>query len=435
MEPYVLGLSHHTSPIALRERVVFQEEEALSFLEASLTHLSEGVLVSTCNRTEVYFTCEDPFLARERLIELLARKGDMPATELARHLFYKEGGAAAHHLFRVASGLDALVVGETQVISQVKHAYESARRAGLASRALGPLFQQALSVAKKVQTETNVGQTAVSVGYAATELARKVLGSLEGTSLLLIGAGELAELCLVNMKAAGAKNLIVTNRTFAHAEALAKEIGGKAIPFTDVGQVLADVDIVVGSTGAPHAILDVDTIARSMGARKGRPLFLFDMAVPRDFEDEAGSLAGVHLYDIDSLRAVVDENMEERRRAAQIGDALAKEATQAFLSRQQSRRAVPLIRSLRQKAEEIRRGEMDKALRRLPDLPPRDKEILEAMSALIVKKLLNDPTVALKEIAAKGEADLYLRTTAKLFNLELQTTDEAGDLSSRAEEA
>lgn len=419
MTPYLLGLSHHTAPVALRERLAFQAGEEMDLLEAATSEIQEGVLISTCNRTEVYYTAEDGERARERLVELMLSKGSLHPSELLGALYFMEGERAVRHLFRVVSGLDALVVGETQIIGQVKASYEAARRAGLAGREMSPLFQQAFAVAKRVQTETEVGRSAVSVGYAAVELAKKVFGRLRGKTALLLGAGELAELCLAHLKSQGVGRVYVANRSLDHAVTLARTVGATAVPFTGVADILADADIVIGSTSAPHAVLDALTIAQVIQRRGPRPLFLFDMAVPRDFEPEAKGLPGVFLYDIDDLRTVVAANRGERARQASSGERLVEEAARSFVASQKARRAVPLIRSLRVKVDEIRRAELEKALRRMPDITPREREILEAMTALLVKKILNDPTIALKDLAGQSDGDVYLATAAKLFNLDV----------------
>jgi len=309
------------------------------------------------------------------------------------------------------------VVGETQITHQVKQAYDLARRSGFARHDLSPLFQAGLAFAGRVRTETELGHHAVSVGSAAVALAEEVLGPIRARTVLLIGAGELAELCLRRLSAAGASPIVVANRSLAPARELASSIGAIAVPFSDILGVLERADVVIGSTSAPHAVLDRLTLEGVMAHRDGRPLFLFDMAVPRDFEPGAREIPGIHLHDIDDLEAFVARGRDGRRQEAQEAERMAAEAARLFVASRRARRAVPLIRRIRERAEEIRGEEVERAIRRMRGLSPRDEEIIRASTSLIVKKILNEPLQALRSMAIKDQTGELLARAAELWGL------------------
>ncbi len=416
MDLVSIGCDHTSAPLALRERLAITAEQLPEALE-ELGSLADGCAVlSTCNRTEVWLAGA----SGERLAQVpavLARHSGLEATELDSCLRLYRDEAAVRHLFRVASGLEALVVGETQIIAQVKDAYQAAVAAGTSGEILAPLFQQALRVAKRVHSETAVGQAAVSVAYAAVALAREVLGPLTGRGVLLLGAGELAELCLVHLKEAGIGQVLIANRTFAKAESLASRLGAEAIPFTQAAVDLARVDMVIGSTGAPHAVLDRDDVERMMAKRDGRRLFIFDLAVPRDIAADAASVPGVELFHIDHLRQVVAKNVDGRRQAARAASRLVDQAVQSYLADQQGRLAVPLIVALNQQAEAISAQELDKLWRRLPELTPAQQQAIAAATSRINRKILDAPMRRLRMLAARPDADQTLGLAAELFDV------------------
>lgn len=413
----VLGVSHHTAPIAVRERLSLADGKDIDLLAQAGSLIAEGTLLSTCNRTEVYYAAEDVHKSRVRLVELLTYHGNFAPGELEPVLYFHEGERAVRHLFRVVSGLDALVVGETQIIAQARSAHAAALRAGLSGPHLSPLFQEALAVAKKVQTDTGIGRFGISVGHAAVELAESVLGDLAGKGVLLIGAGELAELCLTHLRSKGARRLLVANRTLDAAVRLARDVGGEARPFTALIDAIVESDIVIGSTAAPHAILDAPAVADAMARRRGGELFFFDMAVPRDFETGIGDVPGVHLFDIDDLEQVVALRREARLGEAREAEGIVGRAARLFTENQKARRAVPVIRALTERADDIRRAEVERALRRLPDLDDSERQVIEAMTSLLVRKLLNDPFLALKEMAKERDGERQLAQARRLFNL------------------
>ncbi|BDG59222.1 glutamyl-tRNA reductase [Caldinitratiruptor microaerophilus] len=419
MHLLALGLSHRTAPVELRETLAFGPEELPGVLARlrDEARVEEVALLSTCNRTELYVAhpvWPDP----EVLIRSLAAQKRVDPENIRPYLYRREDLEAAAHLFRVAAGLDSMVLGETQVLGQVRDAYQAAAAAGTAGKVLSRLMTGALAAAKRAQTETGIGQNAVSVPYAAVELARKLFETLQGRVVMAIGAGETAKLTVRHLAAAGVGRIYVANRTLDRARELAAEVGGVPIPLEAIRQHLPEVDVVISSTGSPHPILRREDIQQALRARRGRPIFLFDIAVPRDIDPAAGQLEGVYLYDIDDLEQVVAANIEERAREARRAERLLEEELARFRAWLAVQDVVPTIRLLREKAEDIRQAELQKALRKLPGLDPHQRRVVEAMSAAIVNKLLNDPTQRLKALAEAGEADGAARLVTLLFDLE-----------------
>lgn len=422
MHILVAGLSHKTAPVEVREKLALAAEE-LGSAAASLVGgaVSEAVVLSTCNRTEVYAVADTFHGGREVLLEFLRRRGG----EIQSHLYLRNDREAVAHLFRVACGLDSMIPGETQVLGQIKDAYRRSRDAGSVGKLLHSLFQQALGVAKRAHTETAIGQNAVSVGYAALELARKVFGDLRGHRVLLIGAGKMGELTARHLHENGAARVLVANRTRERARQLAQRFGWVDLPFPEVAGQLAEVDVVVSSTGAPGTVLEAAQVLPHL-RRRHRPLFIFDIAVPRDVDPAVGKLADVFLYDIDDLQAVVEANLELRAREAAKVEGIVVEETDRFEAFLRELAVVPLIRSLRDKAESIRRRELERAMAKLPELDQRQRQVVEQLSCLLVNKLLNDPTLALKESMSGAESQVYVEAMSRLFRLERGKAEEAG---------
>ncbi|MBX6377195.1 MAG: glutamyl-tRNA reductase [Clostridia bacterium] len=429
MNVVAVGVSYKTAPLEVREQAAWTACE----LPGALVRLRgwpgvrEAAILSTCNRTELYAVVADVAVPRDTLLSFWSEDRSLPLPDLARHAYFLAGPAVAAHLGRVAGGLDAMVLGETQILGQVKEAYQTAQASGTVGKVLHSLYAGALNCAKRIHTETGVSQNAVSVSYAAVELARKIFGSLEGRSALLVGAGETAELTARHLVDAGVRRLWVANRTLERGQDLARVYGGQALPFAEVEQALAVVDVVVTSTGAPHVVLRREVVQRGLRARRGRPLFILDLAVPRDVDPAVGRLDNVFLYDIDDLEAVVAANLQERAREAEKAERIVAETAAEFAAWLRQQEAVPLIRQLRERAEAIRRSELERAFRRLPGLSQHEREVIGAMTAVIVNKLLNDPTVRLKELANGEEAQLFLRAFTSLFNLSEAAEGEGTD--------
>jgi len=418
MRIIVVGLNHRTAPVEVRERLSFTRDRIEPAYEA--LHggpVRECVILSTCNRTEIYAVVEKYHAGLEAVKSFLSSFHGVERAAFEDHLYVLSGSEAVTHLGRVACGLDAMILGETQILGQVKDAYMAAVDCGAVGKVLHNLFEHSLRVGKRAHSETGISQNAVSVSYAAVELARKVFSSLQGRKAMIIGAGEMSELTAQHLVQAGVGEVIVANRTWERASELAARFDGRAVPFSEIVDWLSRVDIVISSTGAPHVIIKYDAMREALRARRFRPIFLIDIAVPRDIDPEVQSLDGVYLYDIDDLKSVVAANLRERQREAEKVEEIIREETGVFEAWLNSLEVVPIIRSLRQKAEDIRKREVQRAFNKLPDLTERERKVIEAMTSLIVNKLLNDPLLKIKEFANGSQGRLYIETVSELFNL------------------
>lgn len=415
----MIGLNYKTAPVEIREVLAVPAAEMPAALERlNGLALSESVLLSTCNRTEVYAVGQDAQETFGELFQYLAELGRFPDPEgLRPYLYQKSGMDAVTHLFRVASGLDSMVIGETQILGQVRDCYRNSAQAGTVGKVLHQLFEQAIAVGKRAQTETRIGQNAVSVSYAAVELAKKVFRNLDGRRCMAIGAGETAKLTVRHLQASGVREIIIANRTLERAQSLAQEIDGIAVSMSALPQYLQQVDVVISSTGASSYVLTLPMVAEAVRHRRGRPIFLFDIAVPRDVDPGVGNLDGVFLYDIDDLQAVVTANLQERAEEAKLVERIVSEEADRFKTWTASLEVVPTIRQLRDKVEAIRQRELERTFNRLPELTDRERAVIEAMSVSLVNKILNAPTQRLKGMADQGEADLAIETVARLFDL------------------
>jgi glutamyl-tRNA reductase len=413
----VVGVSHRTAPLAIREALAVPKErqpEALQRLREE-AGLREAMLLSTCNRVEVYGRAGDsPTVPLE---EALARLHSRPLESLTPHLYRLEGDAAVRHAFRVAASLDSMVIGEPQILGQVKEAYEQAEAAGALGSVLAALRNRSVSAAKRARTETGIGRNAVSVSSVAVELARKIFGDLRDRQVLLVGAGKMSELSARQLVAAGARATVLGGRRFERAEELAAALGGRAVPFESLREELARAEIVISGTGAPGLVILRADVEAVLPARRGRPLFLIDIAVPRDVDPEVANLSGIFLYDLDDLRSVADANLRERRKEAAAAEALVEQEILEFLAWRRSLDAVPLLVELRRRGEEIRQGELEKARRRLSGLTPEQEGAIEAATQAMVNKLLHPATVMLKDLAKNGEAVSEMALIRKLLGL------------------
>ena len=413
-----VGLSHQTAPVELRERFAFTPGK----LGPALVELrerpgvGEGVILSTCNRTELYAISE---CERGRpLVSFLASTGGMSFPDLERHLYHHREAAAVEQLFRVAAGIDSMVVGEYQVLGQVKEALEAAREHESAGPLLGTLFETALSVGKRARTETAIGRGAFSVGGCAVELARQIFGTLGGKHILVIGAGKMSEATARNLISAGASTVFVANRTFQRAQELAAEFSGKAVHLEALPEALKEADIVISSTAAPHPILTEQQVGAAMRARRNAPLFLIDIAVPRDIDPAAAQLDNVYLYDIDDLSSVVAEDASARRREVARVEAIISQETGRFMHWYRSLAAAPAVTALRDKFEQVRRQELERLQRKLAHLSEADRAAIEQMTASLINTLLHDPAVRLKDGVANGRGVEEIEALRRLFALE-----------------
>jgi glutamyl-tRNA reductase len=399
-EVLVVGLNHRAAPVEVREALAFGKdtlrEELRRLRDAS--GLDEAVVLSTCNRVEVWGAGAST--AGEKVSALLLARGGRPPAEAAL-LYRRVGEEAVRHLFRVPCGLDSLVLGEPQILGQVKDAYRVAEEAGTLGGRLSLLRNHALATAKRVRTDTGIGRHAVSVSHVAVELAIKVFGHVRGRRVLVVGAGKMSGLAARRLAREGAE-LTVVGRTEARASELAAALGGRALAFENLAGELATADVVLTGTAAPTTILHVPEVEAAARARRGRPLFLIDIAVPRDVDPAVRAIPGVFLYDLDDLTGVAAANLRERQREAAAAETLLEEEVRRHLAQERERGAVPSVTELRRRAEAIRRAEIEKARTRLGPLTPEQERALEAVSTAIVNKLLHAPTVCLKDVARQG---------------------------------
>lgn len=418
-EIVIVGVNHRKAPVEVREQVNFSDgllDDALRQLIA-LEPIEEGVILSTCNRVEVVATTTDGDLAVETLAAFLANRENAERLRIEEHLSVYRGREAVRHLFRVASSLDSMVVGEPQILGQLKGFYGRSAAVGSAGTVLHRCFHKSFSVAKRVRTETGVATKAVSVSSAAVELATKIFDRLEDRTAMLIGAGTMSELAARHLMAHGVTNMIVTNRTFDRAVELAREFRGTPVPFTDFHRYLPMADVVIGSTGADHYVLTPSLVADALRERKYRPMFLIDMSVPRTFDSRINDLENVYLYDIDDLGGVAEVNRDERGREAEKAEEIVEEEVETFGKWLAGLDAVPTIVALRRKIEAIRKTELEKTLGTLRELTPRERESLEAMTEAIVNKILHSPLTHLKQHDRQREA-FYLAAARQLFDIE-----------------
>jgi glutamyl-tRNA reductase len=415
----LVGASHRTAPIELRERLDFSRRGlgvALKALAARMT-AREAAVVSTCNRVELYVACQDVGEAMTDLTGFLCEFHGLPHERVSPHLYTFTNEAAARHLFRVASGLDSMVVGEPQILGQVKDAYGAAAAERTAGPLLSRLFHWAFAVGKRVRSETALAEGAVSVSFAAVALAKKIFGNLAGRRVLVVGAGEMGKLTAVHLKAQGIQRLVLTSRTESHAEQLAVEVGGDVVPWASLSQALLEADIVITATGSPAPILDRARVAAAIPASRSQPLFLIDIAVPRDVAPEAGDLEQVFLYNIDDLQAIVRENLERRTGETGRAEQIVDEEVAKFSAWQRSRGVIPTVVALRSRFEAVRIAELERLEPRLAQLSPEARSRVEEITRLIVEKLLLSPTEQLKAAGDPEVQHQYAEALSRLFAL------------------
>ena len=420
MHLLLVGISHRTAPVELRERVDFQARGLQGALRALAERGSahEAVVVSTCNRAELYVACDETEPTRQDLLRFLSDYNELPPSDVMPHVYDVADLDAARHLFRVAAGLDSLVVGEPQILGQVKEAHTVASEIHTAGPVLNRLFHASFAVGKRVRTETGLGSGAVSVSYAAVALARKIFGDLSGRNVVVLGAGEMGKLTAIHMKAQDVRHITIVSRTMAHAARTAEAIGGaSAAPWTDLDTVLAASDIVITATGAANPILTKAHIETVMRPRRNRPLFIIDIAMPRDVEAAAGEIEEVFLYNIDDLQATVRENLARRASEVSRAETIVNEEVDKFAAWFRSRGAIPTVVALRERFEAIRRAELERLDFKLSALPPEARARVDEITHLIVEKLLLTPTEQLKSLADAETVSMYAEALTRLFAL------------------
>jgi glutamyl-tRNA reductase len=416
----LIGLNHKTAPLAVREKIFAgcQEEKDLLSSLRSINGVGEVLYLSTCNRIEIIASVEETEDAGKSLNDFLAQNGGLTPTEVANCFYEYRGEEAVRHIFRVSASLDSLVIGETQILGQVKDAYRQALAQNATGVVLNRLMHCSFRAAKRVRSETAIAVNPVSVSFAAVELAKKIFGSLTGKKILLIGAGEMAELTGMHLISNGAEEIIVANRSMPQAIALAEKFHGEAVSLDALEEKLIEVDIVISSTGAPAYIVTADLIRKIHHQRKNRLLFLIDIAVPRDIDPAASLLENVYLYNIDNLQDIVDENMNVRKKEAIKAEMIVEEEITRYVSWQKEQESVPTIVSLRNKAEEIVRAEMDKAAGWMNKLDKEEQGKVDGLVNSIVNKLLHIPVAALKEESSEFSSKDIVATVRRLFRLD-----------------
>ncbi len=419
-----MGLNHDSAPVEVREKLAFSQKqlgEAAEEIFSRIPEIDEKVILSTCNRVEIYANVEDAQKGFDAIKRFLYGYHEIPAGTLEDYFYTYTMEAAVEHLFTVSSSLDSMVVGEPQILGQVKDAYTNARQVRATGRILNQLFEKAFSVAKKIRSETGIAEQAVSVSYAAVELAIKIFGHLDGRVALLIGAGEMVELAGKHLATKGVKSIFVANRSFDRAVELATKLGGSAVEYKRFVEELVNADIVISSTAAPRYIIKREMVEAAMSHRGGKPVFLIDIAVPRDIDPAVNDLDNVFLYDIDDLGKVVAENRMEREKEAKKGRKMIRSEVASFTNWLETLEMEPTIMAMRRKAEKIKERELAKTLAKL-DLGGENEKAIEAMASSIVNKILHDPTLHLKSHASPDIDKHHRRSITKmvrnLFNLE-----------------
>ncbi len=418
----VVGLSHKTAPIEVREKLNFPESTLPEALKKLMTYdgIRESMIVSTCNRVEIYSSVPDSARGIDRIKQFISDYHGLSRQALEQSLYVYPDAQGVRHTFRVASSLDSMVLGEAQILGQLKDAFDVALKTKTTSTILNKLIKKAISVAKRVRTETRLAEGAVSISSAAVELAKKIFGELAGKHVMLLGAGEMAELAAQHLLGNGVKNIMVANRTFERAEELAKEFKGDAIRFQHFPDALVMVDILICATGAPYYVVTRDMVVRALKERRNKPIFMIDISNPRNIDPEVDKADNVYLYDIDDLQSKVDVNTEGRAREAAKAEEIVAHEVETYLQWERALDAVPTIVDLREKVEDIRKRELEKTLSSLNGVNEDQKRAVEAMSQAIVNKMLHAPLVVLKQAASapdnSGEGTIAV--ARRLFNLD-----------------
>lgn len=421
MDIIVVGLNHKTTPIEIREKFSINDaqlREALIRLK-SYHGIDEGLILSTCNRVEVCAVVQQFQTGFQRIKEFFEdyHTGLSPE-EWNTSLYLYSADEAVRHVFRVASSLDSMVIGEPQILGQLKEAFNTALHQKATGVILNKVFRKAISVAKRVRTETKIAENAVSISFAAVELAKKVFGHLEGKEALLVGAGEMAELALRHLLDNGIQKVMITTRNFDNAIEMAKRFDGIPLRLEEFPRYLAEADILICSTGASHYVISEEHVDKAIQRRMNRPIFLIDISVPRNIDPAVNRIDNVFLYDIDDLQLIVDANLEGRQKEALKAEEIVSDELQAFNKWLKSLEVVPTITALRDKAEEIRRLETNKLISKLNRLSPEQREVVDGLIAAIINKLLHAPLVALKDEARSKNGPLYVEAVRRLFNLD-----------------
>jgi glutamyl-tRNA reductase len=419
MKLLVAGLSHKTAPVEVRERLAIAEAALPGALQVlkSRKGISEALILSTCNRVEVMVCAADEDNPDETVNEFFAETRAVDRRLLEPHLFRYTGREAVHHLFRVAASLDSMVVGEPQILGQLKNAYSVAKTHGCVSGQLEMVMSRAFGVAKRVRSETGIGQMAVSISYAAVELARKIFGSLNGRTVMIAGAGKMSELSAKHLRRSGASQIYVTNRTYERAVEMANAFQGSPIPWEDFIGSLPRIDILIASTGSPDYILNKAAMHQVISARRNKPAFLIDIAVPRNIDPAVNDLDNVYLYDIDDLQEVVNANLRERHKEAGRAELIVEEEVDRMMDRLKVQEVAPTISSLQGQLEQIRTSEIARLRAKLGQLTPQQEEAIEALTKGIINKIAHGPISEIRKHAGEPGGTHVIDAIRKVFHL------------------
>ena len=419
MHLFLVGVSHRTAPVDLREKLDFSSGDVGAAVEALAARSSaaESVVLSTCNRSEIYVASASLEAARDEIVRFLAEYHQLPAESFTPHLFSVTEADVARHLFRVAAGLDSLVVGEPQILGQVKDAFQAAAERRCTGPVLRKLFDWSFNVGKRVRSETALGEGAVSISFAAVQLARKIFGRLHGRRVLVVGAGEISTLTAQHLRAHGVGEVAITSRTAAHAQALATEVSGHWVPWDGLASALGNADIIVTATGSQRPIITRALVESALGRHRRDPLFIIDVAVPRDVEAAVGEIEQVFLYNVDDLQTIVEENITRRTSEIERAEVIVNEELAKFLAWRRSRGAIQTVVALRDRFDAIRRSELQRLDPKLAGLPPETRALFDQMTRLIVEKLLLDPTEQLKALPDEETQVAYTEAVNRLFRL------------------
>jgi glutamyl-tRNA reductase len=418
-EIVLLGLNHKTAPVELRECIAFSADETANALEALKKDpvINEILLFSTCNRVEVLLVTDDSTRAVESAKKFIADYNKIPLSQFQDALYIHQGDDAVRHIFRVAASLDSMVLGEPQILGQIKDAYRTATQKKCSGVILNRLLHRTFFVAKRIRTETGIGDRAVSISYAAIELARKIFGDLDQKKALLIGAGEMAELAVEHLIRNRIGEILIANRTFERGVELARQFNGEAVRFEELGDCLQTVDIIISSTGSPDFVVTRDQVKGIIRSRRNRPLFFIDIAVPRDIDPQINRITNTYVYDVDDLKGVIEENIEDRQREAIKADRIVDEAVIHFRQWYENLDVVPTIVAIRNKLEALAEAEVKKTLQS-SKIPDEYREALQRMVGALINKILHDPTKILKNNHHHDYKSVLLDITRKLFNLD-----------------
>ncbi|WP_318615220.1 glutamyl-tRNA reductase [Sporosarcina sp. YIM B06819] len=436
MYTIVVGVNHRTAPVEIREKLSFVETElpqAMQTLQQQKSIL-ENIIISTCNRTEIYAVVDQLHTGRYYVKNFLAKWFDLPLESFSSHLIIKENDGAIEHLLRVSAGIDSMVLGETQILGQVRDSFLEGQEIGTTGTVFNELFKQAVTFAKKAHTETAIGENAVSVSYAAVELGKKIFGSLNDKHIAILGAGKMGELAVKNLHGSGVGKVTVINRTLSKAEELAGKFGGEAKSMKELQCALLEADVLISSTGATGFVIDYELMQFAERLRKGKPIFMVDIAVPRDLDPRIGDLPNVFLYDIDDLQGIVEANLAERKHAAEEIGLMIEQEIVVFNEWLATLGVVPVISALRQKANRIQSETMASIENKMPNLTDREKKLLSKHTKSIVNQLLKDPILQAKELVMDKNAAEKLELFQQIFGIDEEVVKEKELLAKQAKE-